>query len=91
MTERVTVTDDAVYAACVANLHPDAIPSETEMAKMRRSLEAAAPLIVAEERARIADKVEGEADFYGWGSPDYHACSRIASAIRADTGETTDA
>lgn len=35
------ITREMIRAACMANFHPDAEPSETEMAKMERSLRAA--------------------------------------------------
>lgn len=35
------VTDAMVERACMANIHPDTTPSDTERAKMRKALEAA--------------------------------------------------
>lgn len=49
---RGIVTNEMVERACMANLHPDTVPSDTERRKMRKSLEAAN---ICESCASVAD------------------------------------
>lgn len=61
---RAAVSDEALDAACRANIHPLTEPSDVERRKMRRALEAAA-LVASDETAWLIE-------FSGQGGPCYY-------------------